>query len=286
MNKARYQIALLTPVKNELENLPKFFEKIANLSTSIYSLTIIENNSDDGSKEFLRNIKNPKNIENFHLIENDFKDASYDLEFKYAKIIDIGLKSLQSMSFYDKVNFIGILDSDVFPEEDYYSKLVTFLRTNESIGLTSGLIYTEEGKLHMSNKKWVRGGSRLWKKECLEDTGFPIAPSPDAITVALAHINGWQAISLKTAKVYSREVGIRMNNFKTFGSRAYYRGNTAFFAILKTFDFILIKWKPKIGFDFFTGYFTDYFKGNAKIEINEVRNYYKYYLINKLIKKY
>ncbi len=286
MNENDSKFTLITPVHNEIKNLPNFFKALENLSSKIFSLIIVENNSTDGSKDFLKAIKTPKNITNYHLIEHDFEDKSYDLEFKYAKIIDIGLKQLKSFSYYNEIDYVGILDSDVFPEKTYYTKLINFLHSDSSLGITSGLIYTHENKLHISNQNWVRGGCRIWKKECLEETGFIVAPSPDAITVALAHIKGWKAITCKNAKVYSREVGDRMLNYKTFGSRAYYRGNTLFFALLKAIHFIFIKGKLKIGIDFLMGYMIDFFKRRPKITNSEVKKYYKNYILNKLIRKY
>src|SRR5690606_36090913 len=202
-----------------------------------------------------------------------------------AEIISKGLSYIKSHPLYKEIDYIGILDSDCFPEEVYYLKLVDYLKNFPKTGITSGIIYTDEGKTHKVSQDWVRGGGRLWVKQCLEDTGFPIAPSPDAITVALAQMKGWKPKNLKTAIVYSREVNERMPNFLNYGKRVYYRGSTPFFAFLKTLHYFS-KLNFKIGKDFFLGYFSDYIRQNPKIENFEIRKYYSNYLLNKIIRKY
>tara|TARA_R110000850_G_scaffold271031_2_gene404832 strand:+ start:228115 stop:228987 length:873 start_codon:yes stop_codon:yes gene_type:complete len=276
------KIAIITPVKDEIENLDRFFNHISQLSIPIYTLVIVENDSVDGTKEYLKKKKNPENINNFEVLNINFEDKSYDLEFKYAEIIDKGLHYLRKQNYYHELKYVGILDSDVFPEPNYYSKLINFLTNNPKVGITSGIIYTLQGKKHVVAKNWVRGGCRLWKKECLDQTGFPIAPSPDAISVALAEISGWRALTVNDAKVYSREVGERMKNFKTFGSRVYYRGSTPFFAILKSFYHIFIEFRIKVGVDFLRGYFNDFFSNKPRIENIKVKEYYRKYLYKKI----
>ena len=57
-----YKIALVTPVKDEIKNLPKLFESMEKQSINIYSWVIIQNNSTDGSKEYLEKIKCVDNL--------------------------------------------------------------------------------------------------------------------------------------------------------------------------------------------------------------------------------
>ncbi len=282
----KHRIAIITPVKDEIGNLDKFFKCLSELNVPIHTLVMVENDSVDGTKEYLEKTNKPENIDNFIVLNINFVDKSYDLEFKYAEIIDAGLQYLRKQNFYKDLGYIGILDSDVFPEIDYYSKLINFLIKNPKIGITSGIIYNLEGKKHIVAKNWVRGGCRLWKKECIDQTGFPVAPSPDAISVALAEINGWQALTVEDAKVYSREVGERMKNFKTFGSRVYYRGSTPFFAILKSIYHIFVEFRFKIGIDFLIGYFSDYFKQKPRIGDARVKEYYRKYLQKKIKDKF
>lgn len=279
-------IALVTPLKDEIDNIDKFFKSVSEQSLRIKCLVIVENDSSDGSKEYLNRFKCLDNVEELVILNLTFDDKSYDLGFKYSKVVHHGFEYLKNASFYKELDFVGILDCDCFPEKDYYEKLVHFMDQHPKVGISSGLIFTEEGNPHIANTNWVRGGCRLWKISCFEDTGFPIEPSPDAITVALAHYYGWESKTLKDAKVTSREVNVRMSNYKNQGRRIYYRGNSLFYAFSKFAFYFFVKREIKIAFDFINGYLGDYFSAKPRIKDMRVRKYYQFYLISKLKAKF
>lgn len=279
-------IALVTPLKDEITNIDKYIASIEKQTVKIKYLIIVENDSTDGSKEYLEKISSVKNVENFKVINMTFSDKSYDLGFKYSAIVTNGFDYLKTLADYNCLDFIGILDCDCFPEEEYYEKLINFFNTDAKIGIASGLVYTEEGILQMASKDFVRGNCRVWRKACLNETGFPNEPSPDSISVAMAHIKGWKTKTLKTAKAYAREVNTRMPNYKNQGKRIHYRGHSLFYAFLKFANMALLKGKPSIGYDMFSGYTSNLIKGEKRIQDKDVRRYYKFYVTNKLIQKF
>ena len=280
------KIALITPLKDEIENIERYFESLSAQTHFIEHVVIVENDSIDGSKEYLKNLGKIENIGRVTVLNLEFKEKEYDLELRYSKIINAGYEFLKTTVNYKNLSYVGILDCDCFPRKNYYSKIIELLHSKEKLGIASGVIYTHEGKLHRANINWVRGGIRIWKRKCLDETGIPVEPSPDTITVALAHLNGWTTETLKDAVVISREVNERLQNFKNFGHRAYYRGHTLIFALLKSLHFIFIKFEPKVGIDFLHGFISDYIKANPRIKNKKVKKYYQNYLIGKLSKKF
>ena len=286
MTNYKPSIALVTPLKDELDNIEKFLKTIENQSIAIKYLVIVENDSTDGSKEYLNKITSVKNVENFKVININFEDTSYRVGKKYATIINTGFEYLKETSFFDTLDYIGILDCDVFPEKDYYHKLTTFLQNNSKIGISSGLTYTEEGKLHIADPNFVRGNSRLWKKECFEEAGYLIAYTADTVSVALAHLKGWKTETVKSAKVVSREVNVRMANSRNKGYHAYYRGHTLFYVFFKAIYLALVKAKAKMGYEFLAGFISSMVSKKPRIEKKQVRTYFRYYMFNKLIHKY
>lgn len=279
-------IALVTPLKDELNNIDKFLDSLAIQSTPIKCLVIVENDSTDGSKEYLKKITNVKNVEHFTVININFEDTTYRVGKKYATIIDKGFQYIRETTFYNTLDYIGILDCDVFPEKDYYCKLTKFLSENPEIGISSGLTYTEENKLDIADLNFVRGNSRLWKRACFEQAGYLIAYTADTVSVALAHLNGWKTKTLKSAKVVSREINVRIPNYKNKGYHAYYRGHTLFYMLIKSSYVILIKRKVKRGCGFLAGYVNGMMNRKPRIENQEVRKYFRYYMFNKLVNKY
>lgn len=280
------QIALVTPLKDELNNIDRFLNAIEEQTIPITCLVIIENDSTDGSKEYLNKISAINNVEYFKVININFEDTTYRVGKKYATIIDEGLQYLKKQSFYKNLNYIGILDCDVFPECEYYFKLTTFLKNNPKIGISSGLTYTEEGKLHIADPNFVRGNSRLWKKECLDEAGYLIAYTADTVSIALAHLKGWETATLKSAKVVSREVNVRIANSTNKGYHAYYRGHTLFYVFIKSLYLAVMKARTKMGYEFLKGYVSGILNKKPRIENKQVRRYFRYYLFNKLTNKY
>jgi glycosyltransferase involved in cell wall biosynthesis len=286
MTKINSKIALVTPLKDEIDNIDNFLSSLKKQSISIHTLVIVENDSTDGSKEYLDKIKSVENIDHFHVVSMKFEDKTYRVGKKYATIIDKGFQFLKNRSSYNELDFIGILDCDVFPKQNYYEKLVSFLKNNPDVGITSGLIYTQNGRQHIASQNWVRGGCRIWRKKCFDEAGYQIAFTADTVSVALAHLKGWKTKTLKSAKVISREVDVRFSNSSEKGYHAYYRGHTLFYMILRSIYIILIKRKFKTGFTLLKGYVLSFMNKRPRIEDKTLRTYFRNYMLNKLTKKY
>lgn len=286
MTEQKNSIALVTPLKDEINNIDKFISSIEQQSIPIKCLVIVENDSNDGSKEYLEKLSSLKNVELFKVINITFEDKSYRVGKKYATIIHTGMEYLRGLKLYESLDFIGILDCDVFPEKDYYMKLADFMNSDPKIGIASGLTYTDEGVLHAANPDFVRGNSRLWKKKCLDEAGYIIAHTADTVSVGLAHLKGWKTRTLKTARVVSREINVRLTNPKSKGYHAYYRGHTLLFIIIRSLYLVLYKGRFRNAYTFFMGYFNALVNNKPRIEHSEVRNYFRYYMFNKLTNKF
>ncbi|WP_457934130.1 glycosyltransferase family 2 protein [Pseudoalteromonas sp. SCSIO 43210] len=270
-------IGLITPLHNEIDSIIPLFESIASQTVDIECWIILENGSTDGSKELLKEIKKPKNVKQMKVFYDDSYGKAHELGFKYSRIIKSAFDELLSLEL--SLDYVGILDSDCFPEMDYYKKLTDFLKSNKKVGITSGRIYLDGGKLDQADPNWVRGGCRLWSKACFDKSGYLIGPSADAISSALADMSGWKSVVCKEAKVYSREVGINVN-YKYYGYASYYRGTSVLYALMKSF-YLLFK-NPKNAVKFFLGYFHSLFNREEKIGDIRVRNYFSKYLSRKI----
>lgn len=286
MTSAVGSIALITPVKDELENIQKFISSLESQTVPIKCLVVVENDSSDGSAEYLDKISKIENVEQLKVIHLSFEDKAYRVGKKYATIINEGMEWLKGQTFYNSLDFVGILDCDIFPEREYYEKLTKFLSQDPEVGITSGLIYTPDGVLHIANPNWVRGGCRLWKKQCLDEAGYLVAYTADTVSVALANIKGWKTKTLKSARVISREVNVRIANSRNKGHHAYYRGHTLVYVFLKATHIMLVKKRFKMGLEYFMGYLEGLIQRKPRIENPGVRRYFRNYLFNKFIHKY
>lgn len=279
------RIALVTPLKNERKNIERFLTALSKQSIEIFSVVILENDSDDGSKEYLDSISTASNIINFKVINLEFEDKSYRVDAKYSSIVKKGFEYLEKQKYFNELDFIGILDSDCFPDGNYYEELTAFMNSDNKLGISSGLIYTDQDLLHKTNINWVRGGCRLWKIDCYKSAGFLVEPSPDVISVALAHINGWTTKTCKTIKVISREVG-ENGDYSFYGASAYYRGHTIIYVILRVIYYSFYKLDMLRSLQYLRGYFSSLISNKDKLANKELRTYYNWYLFNKLIKRH
>jgi glycosyltransferase involved in cell wall biosynthesis len=276
-----HKIALVTPVKNEISNIERLINSLSKQSTKINSWIIIENDSDDGSAEYLSNIKSLKNVENLYVIKLSFKYKSYQLGIKYSTIIKYGFDYLMKLDCYESIDYVGILDSDCFPEERYYEKLISFMERESSIGISSGIMMLNSNQKSFSNSNHVRGSGRLWKKKCFEEAGYYIGMSADSISRIKAIMIGWQVKVCPDCVFYSREANSRVN-LDYAGKSAYYNGFTVTYVFLKTVLYIFRR--PKHGVKYFAGYFKSMFKRLPKNTDLAVINYNKT-IIQRKIKK-
>ncbi|WP_421977765.1 glycosyltransferase [Roseivirga seohaensis] len=228
-----FEIALVTPVKNEIDNLPRFLKALKDSEVVINTLIIVENDSDDGSKEYLEKITELDNVKFFHLLEKKFENKEYSIGFKYSEIINYGFDYLKNLDTFDDISYVGILDSDCFIEPNYYSQLANSFQEIDGLGITCGIIKFDDGKIEKVNKDQVRGTGRLWSKECFLEMGDYYGLSPDSISMVKARLSGYEVQLTENAFMYSRPVNSRGD--KSFrGRSAYYNGVPFSFILMKS----------------------------------------------------
>lgn len=272
------KIALVTPLRDEIANIDKLFESIKSQTIQINTWIIVENGSTDGSIEKLKNITPPSNVENLIVLNGIFENNEYALGSKYSQVVDSGFKEAQRQTNYEILTHIGILDADCFPEPGYYKKLVDFLSADNSIGITSGIIYDEHGNIDAASTSWVRGGCRLWSSDCFNKSGYIIGPSADALSSAKAFVNGWKSVVCNNAKITSREVGAR-TNYQYYGKATYYRGVSPFYATLR--GLYLLKNSFKNSQQYLQGYYSDFISRAPRVQDKDILNHYKNYGLRK-----
>lgn len=273
------RIALVTPVKNEIANLKKLFKSIENQTTSVFLWLIVENDSNDGSKEFLESAT-PLNVQHFKVLNLEFSDKSYQLGKKYSSIISNGFSYIISCEYYQELEYIGILDADCHPEPDYFQKLVKHFESNKNLGIASGIIKYEDGTIERSNSNHARGGCRLWRISCFENSPYEVGLSADSISGAKAILNGWEVMSFTNAIVESRKAGSRYISFYS-GLSAYYRFIPFYYILSKSILYI-IKGKFGKSYGLLFGYIKAWLTKAERLENEELKKYYKNVFFRKL----
>lgn len=274
------KIAIVTPLRNEEKNIEKLFDAISKQTSFIFSWVILENGSTDGSKEILKKIQCPKNVEHLEILNLTENSINYELGSNYARIINYGFNFLKQKSYFMQIDFVGILDSDIFLEQHYYEKLLKMFDEDLKLGISSGIITNLDGSIEKTSNNWVRGGCRLWRKTCFDQIGYLVGPSADSLSTAKALCNGWLAYPEMNAVAYSRPVGSRVN-YRYYGDASYFRGcNPAYILIKSIYQLFKLKFKASQGL--FFGYFSSIFKNKARVKDKQVLNYYRFYPFSRI----
>lgn len=274
------KIGIVTPLRNEVESIPKLFDSIMSQTIPIYYWLIVENDSTDGSINMLNEFKKKcKNVNKLEIINLKSLNSEYALGTKYATVVNTGFNHIKD-TIINELDFIGILDADCFPEPKYFEVLTNEMRSRPKLGISSGMLYHDDGTRDFASKSWVQGGNRLWSIECFLDAGYYVAPSADTISACKAILKGWLVEPIHNIKVISRKMGEKVN-YKYYGYSWYYRGHTLFFGLLVTMK-LLFKGEFRRSTQFANGFFGSYYKQVPRIDDEEIINFYRHHLSRKL----
>jgi glycosyltransferase involved in cell wall biosynthesis len=271
---------LITPCKNEEENLQKLAESIVNQAIKPKLWVIIDDGSTDNTPAILNNLVSEYKW--IGIIRG--KESIRDLGLHYSEIVNETIKHAFEMCEIQKLSFeyVGLIDADMILEKHFFEKIIERFEINPKLGVCSGsVVYIHKDKrvLEKGRSSHPIGGLRVWRKRCLEDTGgFPISYSADSVSNVLAIIRGWDTrkyddiIGIQSRKTSSAE-GF-WKGYITRGKSDYYRDYHPAYVILKA-----IKYSSSYPFYKGIAYLTGYVNGvviiKEKIDIPDVRTYYR-----------
>lgn len=271
---------IVTPCKNEENNILELAESIIHQSITPKLWVILDDGSTDNTPRFLDRLNTNYNW--IYVIT--LQKGDRDLGFHYAKIVNFGLNSALRICenkdlFFD---YVGLIDADMILFNNFFEHLLSKFEKNSNLGVASGWVaYQNKGKLVLENGRDNNepiGGLRLWRKRCLLETGiFPISYSADWVSNVLARIKGWdtakykEIYAIQTRKTCSAE-GL-WSGYTTQGKADYYldlHPTHIFYRFLRYTS----NYPYYTGIAYMYGYVYGILKLNRKIENKEVRKYF------------
>lgn len=277
---SRNKIAIVTPLKDEEKNIPRLISSIENQSVPVFCWVIVENGSNDNSKEILSKIDSVKNVQNFKVINYTFEDSEYKLGRKYATIISEGLYYLKNNGLYDEMDYFAILDADTFPEPNYYEAVLKEFQDDSNAGIIGSYGKTDEGEVHLDNKNDPCGAAMVFSKTCLEDADYRITPSAASVVKTKARILGYRVKTTFNTHFVSRKMGVNIDQ-EYYGKSAYYMGIPLYHAILHTSK-ALIKGNVKGSFGYLKGYLYSLLSRKERIDDPDIIRFNRFRIVNKL----
>lgn len=270
---------LLTPAKDEAENLPFVLRSVIAQSIRPRVWLIVDDGSTDGTPEIIRDAeKEHKWIKSIRLPQHP-----RDITFHYSYVCKVGFDELISYCFENKIEYqyIGLLDADTEVSENFFESLINAMEEDASLGIVSGGIHHKvNGKLKFndSNENLPAGTGRLWRKECFFQTdGYIVEPAPDSISNVKAMLRGWNVKKFKDIVAVERRMtssaeGL-LKGYKIRGFCAYYLNKHPLLVLLGSISYCTKK-PYYTGLIYLYGYITEWFKKSPKINDPEIRNYY------------
>jgi biofilm PGA synthesis N-glycosyltransferase PgaC len=114
----------------------------------------------------------------------------------FAAVVKNTERGVRTLEFRD-YGFLGLLDSDVTFQSDYFEQLIRRFETNPRLGLAGGVVIdigTPRDRLPY-NRQDVPGAVQFFRRACFESLGGLIAIPEggwDALTCAVARMRGYE----------------------------------------------------------------------------------------------
>ena len=287
IKESEYAYILVTPAKNEGNNLPELIQSIVHQNVKPVAWFIVDDGSDDETPHILNKVTSEYSW--IHSLRLDTKGA-YDIGEHYASVCCRGFEYAFKYAERNNIQFeyIALSDADMIYPEDYFHQILLFLRNKSEYGIASGNLLIKDEKQCIYKESVVLlgddypiGTGRVWRKETFEETnGYIVTKSPDVVSDIMALLNGWKIKRLADVKCYqTRDTGGKINLWDGYfnrGTRAYYL-NANFLSLFNVIVDIMLISRQKNSMTkslaFFCGYFQSFIQREDQIENDEVKRY-------------
>jgi len=221
--------AIITPVKNESAHILRLAKVVERQLLKPKIWVIVDDGSYDGTDDKIRYLeRNLDYVKGIYLKNGGL----YDPVNEYGTIIRYGINHLQTTmpSLFKELDYIGILDADIFLPRNYYEAIINLMNDVSDLGIASGLFFeiipskSQGDRIKLKYYHAVIGGAMVIRKQCLASIGgFPSCPAPDMIAMIKATKKGWKlGVSKSTYAVHLRPQTFK--RFIKFGKAAYRLG--------------------------------------------------------------
>jgi biofilm PGA synthesis N-glycosyltransferase PgaC len=206
--------AVVTPARDEAENLPRLARSLAAQLLRPRAWVIVDNGSRDGSVELARELATASDW--VHLLEVE-GDARPTRGAPIVRALHVGIDWLATAGLPEVV---VALDADISFYPDYFRRLLAAFADDAALGIASGSCWEERDgrwrQRHVTGST-VWGASRAYRRECLEAV-LPLEQRLgwDGIDEFKANARGWRSRTLTDlAFFHHRPEGERDGSWQT-----------------------------------------------------------------------
>ena len=228
---------LITPARNEGENLERTISAVIAQTVRPIKWIIINDGSTDATPEIVEQYAGVHGwIERFDMPAH--RDRSFAAK---ARCLNAAWKEVRALDY----GVVGNLDADVTFEENYLEFLLRQFAENPRLGV-AGTPFREETGYDSARDSFeganhVAGGCQLFRRACFEDVGGYVpnkAGGVDWIAVTTARMKGWQTQSFRGKHfVHHRSLGTAergtLGMLYSYGEKDYYLGGSPLWEICR-----------------------------------------------------
>ena len=272
---------IITPCKNEENNLPNLIESIMSQTIRPVLWIIVDDGSNDNTPLILKEASEKTNWMKIIRRDEYFKR---DLGLHLADISRIAFDFAIEYCNTNRIeyNYLGNIDADLTLNNTFYENLMVEFENDPNLGIASGGI-----KLTIGDKiVYVRGlsenepsgGDMLIRRECFEDCeGIPQSYAYDTVLKAKARLNEWKTKRFEeNIATESRDVGNAEGYLKGY----FHMGQSSYYLNLHPIHIfargIMISLKRPYygGFAYIAAYSYSLVKRDRQIEDDSIKNYF------------
>ena len=282
---------LVTPAKNEEENLPKLVQSIAQQTLKPLIWVIIDDGSTDNTYNIIKEAQEEYNWIKGIQLEKYPRDLGKHYAYVCNRGFDFAIEYCKARNInYD---YIGNIDADMIVKPEFFEELIRKAQKNPKLGIFSASVCSIIGHdlfLETNREDLPMGSPRLWKRECFEETGgYPLSYSADSVSNVIAKLSGWELKIFSELKaIQTRRTGSAEGLWKgymIYGISAYFRNYHPLFVLTKGLKYLCER-PFYAAIAYLYGYFSSVLRRMDKIDNEEVRMYYYYQKHKEVIEYY
>lgn len=184
---------VVTPARDEADYLPDLIESMLSQTAPFSRWVIVDDGSTDGTLEIARRLESAD--PRVSVLERGGRERRVagcgDMEAYMA-----GLASLESTDDYD---FVGKLDADLVPPDDYFERLFGEFAADDTLGIAGGHCYNRVGEKLVLDRvpdTHVRGATKTYRQACFRELSpLDQVPGWDTVDEVKARSLGWKTRS-------------------------------------------------------------------------------------------
>ncbi len=286
MKLGEFAYILVTPAKDEEDNLPALLHSIVNQSIRPVAWFIVDDASKDQTVQIIEeaSLKYPW-IHCLRLTTKHPYAWGEHMAVIWIQGFDYAMDYCRDNSIDYK--YIALSDADIVYPWNYFEECIRFLHENVQYGIVSGrmTVQDSEGNIYEQHKMRFGEGSqctgRIWRKEAFDDiNGYLVTKAPDTVSSIMAELKGWQQKRI-TNVVYcqTRETKSKHSIWRGYSNRgenAYYVNANPLSMFNTVVDIIFIsREKKKLikSVALLSGYWKSVFLRKQKLDNDDVKRY-------------